>query len=153
MNTLSFRLLFLVIILSGFFLLTNCGGGAGPTPEERITKLLTSGTWTASAASSSIILEGIEVKGDLFPGLTLRFTPKPQQIIATGTSPVWDATDTWAFKPGSKAMVLIRGSDEREITIVEISSSVFKFTMEWDETTYGGKSTSLPGTYEFTLTK
>jgi hypothetical protein len=38
MNTLSKKLLQLVIIALGFCLFTNCGGGSGPTPEERVTK-------------------------------------------------------------------------------------------------------------------
>jgi hypothetical protein len=111
----------------------------------------------------------MDVKEELFPGLTMKFTAS--QIIVTGSSatptgvsPVWfydennpDAPytpDTWSFKDTNKqiADVIKRGSDGREITIVKISSTELIIQMEWDQTTYG-RTASLPGIYEFTLTK
>jgi hypothetical protein len=162
MKTLSQKFRLLISILVGLVLLTNCGGGDGPTAEEKATKLLKSGTWKTTSSTSTVILDNIDVKQDLFADLGIQFTDT--QINVTGSSPVWVLEDAngnntvrsypWQFKEGSKATVLIRGGDDREITILELSSSVFKFTIEWDQTTYGdGRVKSLPGTYEFTLTK
>lgn len=147
----------ILIICAGLF--SNCGGGDSPTAEQKATKLLKSGVWKTTSSASSVILENIDVKQDLFTDLGLQFTDT--QITISGSSPVWTldkngntiSTYPWEFKAGSKAKVLIRGNDDREINIIELTSSVFKFTIEWDETTYGGRTTSLPGTYEFTLTK
>jgi hypothetical protein len=140
------------LILFSFLLFVNCGG-SDPTAEEKVTKLLIKGdgTWEPSSAANSITVEGIDVKEDLFPGFTLRFTK--DKIFTTGTSPVWLREDTWHFKEGSKATIIIRGMDDKEITIAEISSTQLKISLEWDQTTYGGRKASLPGLYEFILDK
>lgn len=160
MKTLSQRFLQLVIISICVVVLTNCGGGDSPTAEEKATKLLKSGIWKTTSSTSTVILDNIDVKQDLFSDLGLQFTDT--QINVTGSSPVWTldkngntvSSYPWEFKEGSKAKVLVRGSDDREITVIELSSTVFKFSIEWDQTTYGnGRVKSLPGTYEFTLTK
>jgi hypothetical protein len=72
MKTLP-KLLPLFIIAFVIGLLTNCGGESGPTPEERVAKLLKSGTWSATSTSGSIMLENIDVREDL-SGFMLRFT-------------------------------------------------------------------------------
>jgi len=140
------------LILLCFIFFVNCGG-SDPTAEEKVTKLLTSGngTWEPSAAANSITVDGIDVKEDLFPGFTIRFTS--DKIFTTGTSPVWLREDTWHFKEGSKATIIIRGMDDKEISINEISSTQLKLSLEWDQTTYGGRKASLPGLYEFILDK
>jgi hypothetical protein len=135
------------------FIFVSCGG-PDPTVEEKVTKLLTSGdgTWEPSIAANSITVDGIDVQDDLFPGFTIRFTE--DKIFTTGTSPVWLREDTWRFKEGSKATIIIRGMDNKEISIAEISSTQLKLSLEWDQTTYGGgRQASLPGLYEFTLEK
>jgi hypothetical protein len=134
-----------------FLVFVNCG--SDPTPEEKVTKLLISGTgtWSPSSASNSITVDGIDVKQDLFPGFTLKFTK--DKIFTTGTSPVWLREDTWHFKEGSKATIIIRGMDDKEISINEITSSQLKISLEWDQTTFGGRKASLPGLYEFILDK
>lgn len=140
------------LILFCFLFFVNCGG-SDPTPEEKVTKLLIKGdgTWEPSSAANSITVEGIDVKEDLFAGFTIRFTK--DKIFTTGTSPVWLREDTWHFKEGSKATIIIRGMDDREIPIAEISSTQLKISLEWDQTTFGGRKASLPGLYEFILDK
>ena len=140
------------LILLCFIALVNCGG-SDPTAEEKVTKLLTSGngTWEPSTAANSITVDGIDVKEDLFQDFTIRFTA--DKIFTTGTSPVWLREDTWHFKEGSKATIIIRGMDDKEISINEISASQLKLSLEWDQTTYGGRKASLPGLYEFILDK
>jgi hypothetical protein len=138
------------LLMAGVWLLWSCGS-SDLSPEEKVTKLLSSGTWQSTTAGSSIKIGPDDVTDDFFQGFTLRFTK--DQFFTTGNSPVWLAQDIWHFKQGSKAGVIVRGMDDREITIVEVSSTVLKFSLEWDQTTYGGKTSSLPGVYEFTLTK
>lgn len=142
-----------ITLLSICFLLFIKCGGSDPTAEEKVKDILTKGdgTWTPSQANS-ITLEGMDVQEDLFPGFTLRFTD--DKIFTTGTSPVWLREDTWYFKEGAKGKILIRGMDDKEITIKEISSAQIIFTLEWDQTTFeSGRLASLPGIYEFTLGK
>ena len=140
------------VLICFFLVFINCGG-SDPTAEEKVTKLLTSGdgTWEPSSASNSITVDGIDVKQDLFPGFTLKFTK--DKIFTTGTSPVWLREDTWHFKEGSKGRILVRGMDDKEISIAEISSTQLKISLEWDQTTFGSRKASLPGLYEFILDK
>lgn len=142
--------------------LWSCGGSE-PTKQEKVTKLLIQkgGTWKPSAASNAITLDGAnDVKDELFPGMEMQFSKgvittsgdHPYWDQITGDNPIWPASDTWTFKD-KKADVLIRGSDGREITIVSVSSKELVIEIEWSETTYGGRTVSLPGLYQFTLTK
>jgi hypothetical protein len=139
---------FILIVL----LLWRCGGGDEPTKQEKVTKLLTQngGNWQPSALANSITIDDIDVEDELFPDFEITFSKT--QITTLGTSPVWPASDTWMFKD-KNADVIIRGSDDREITIVSISSTQLIIEMEWDQTTYGGRTKSLPGLYQFVLTK
>lgn len=137
----------LCFILALPLLFSNCGEEE-LTAEEKVTNLLVSGTWKPVANSITI---GGDDASSLFIGFTIQFTKN--QITTTGTTPVWQRVDTWQFKPGSQAQVIIRGSDNREISIDEITNAQLKISIEWDKTTYGGRVKSLPGVYEFTLTK
>jgi hypothetical protein len=140
-----------VLFLACVILFANCGGSE-PSAEEKVKKILIKddGTWEPSV-TNSITLDGIDVQEDLFPDFTIRFTA--DKIFTTGTTPVWLREDTWSFKEGSKGKIIIRGMDDKEIAIEEISSAQLKLTLEWDQTTYEGRAASLPGLYEFILDK
>jgi len=154
------------IFLFCLLILAACKDDAEPSKQEKVTKLLTQngGQWKPSTATNSITVEGIDVKDELFPGFDMQFTNDPaKQLItsgdspfwndATGNHPIWPATDTWSFKD-ENADVLIRGSDSREITIVSITETELIIQIEWDQTTFDfGRTASLPGVYEFILTK
>ena len=127
-----------------------------PPPElseqEKVTALLTGGTatWTPPI-SNGVSLAGIDVTEELFEGFSIRFTQN--QLFTTGTTPVWLRTDTWQFKTGSST-IIIRGQDAKEVTIENISETELRISLDWDQTTFeGGRSTSLPGRYSFTLLK
>jgi len=138
-------------------LLTTCKSKKDdPSPaeqseQEKVTALLTggAGTW-APASSGGITLEGIDVAEEFFSGFTIRFTAT--EIITTGTTPVWLRLDTWVFKQGSST-IIIRGQDSKEIAIESISETELRLTLEWNQTTFGGKTKSLPGRYQFVLNK
>jgi hypothetical protein len=123
------------------------------TEAEKTTEILTSGsgTWTP-ATTAGVTVDGLDVTSDLFKGFTISFTA--DKIITTGTTPVWLREDTWTFKDET-ARVILRGQDDKEITIEEISDSELQLSLKWDKTTYaeGGKTKSIPGTFVFTLSK
>lgn len=124
------------------------------TQAEKVTEMLTGsgGTWSISG-SAGITLDGVDVTTDLFTGFSITFFKN--DFTTTGTTPVWLRHDTWAFKD-ENVEIFIRGQDDKEVTIVEISETQLKLSLEWDQTTYeeeGGRSKSLPGTYEFVLNK
>ena len=135
-------------------LIASACGGDDPTPltqTQKVTQMLTSsgGTWTPATASG-VMVDGVDVTAELFAGFTITF--KDGTYTTTGTSPVWPADDTWSFKDET-ATVIIRGVDQKEVTINEISASQLKLSLEWSETTYGGRKSSLEGKHEFNLNK
>jgi hypothetical protein len=143
-----------VAILFSLATLTACDKGPELTKEERATKLLTSGggTW-APSATSRVTMDGIDVTDDFFSGFSITFAEGT--FTTAGTSPMFLRDDTWTFKDKS-ATVIVRGQDQKEITIVELTKTKLVMTLEWDQTTYedeGGRKRSLPGEYEFVLTK
>ena len=144
-----------ILIVTVLTTITSCDDGPTPTKVEKATKLLTQNGGTWSPSSASITMDGIDVTTEFFDGFTMTFTEEGT-VTTTGTSPMWLREDTWSFKDES-ASVLVRGQDDAEITIVELTKNSFVFTMEWDQTTYeedgGGRKRSLPGTYEFQLSK
>jgi hypothetical protein len=123
------------------------------TETEKTTELLTAGTGTwIPASTAGVTVDGLDVTSDLFAGFTIAF--QGNKIITTGTTPVWLREDTWTFKDES-ARIIIRGQDNKEIVIEEISENELQLSLEWDQTTYaeGGRVKSIPGTFVFTLSK
>lgn len=142
-----------VFIFFSFVFLSGCKDPVvEPTEQERVTALLTGGTGTwVPKGGGGITTQGIDVTADLFKDFTIRFTTT--QIFSTGTTPVWLRQDTWKFKD-TAAEVIIRGQDDQEITIKNISTTELLLTLVWNETTFeGGRKRSLQGEYEFVLSK
>lgn len=122
-----------------------------PTPVEEVTAMLTSdgGTWTPSAAG--ITVDDADVTAEMFDGFTITFGDGT--LTTTGTTPVWLRNDTWAFTDET-ATALERGQDDKIITITNITENELTLTLQWDEYTYEeGRKKSIPGVYEFVLTK
>ena len=148
----SFSKLLLIASLMTLGFLTNCSKDPAPTPVEKVTQILTAsgGTWTP-ASTGGVIIDGIDVTADLFPGFSITFSK--ESFTTTGTTPVWLRQDSWRFKDET-ATVIIRGQDDKEITIEEISNNQMKLTLDWTETTYsGGRKHSLAGKHEFYFNK
>jgi len=156
MKFVSFRLLTLsvTIALCGII---GCKSKKNDDPlpqtsdQEKVVELLTggSGTWTPPL-TNGITLEGLDVTEEFFKDFTIRFAAN--QLFTTGTTPIWLRQDTWQFKPGSST-IMLRGQDDKEITIENISETELRLTLEWTSTTFGGRQNSLPGRYTFTLRK
>jgi hypothetical protein len=124
-----------------------------PTEEARITTLLTkdSGKW-APSATAGITVDGLDVTTDLFKDFTITFTA--DKIFTTGKTPVWLREDTWHFKDAT-GKIILRGQDNKEITVESVSETELQLILKWDQTTYeeGGRKKSIPGTFVFTLNK
>jgi hypothetical protein len=150
MKTLSIGLLLALVVISGC---KKDEVAPQKTEVEKTTELLTagSGTWTP-AAIAGVTVDGLDVTGDLFKGFTIAF--QGNKIITTGTTPVWLRNDTWSFKD-ENARIILRGQDNKEIMIEEISEGELQLSLDWDQTTYaeGGRVKSIPGTFVFTLSK
>jgi len=152
MKEIYYKLMW-VATLATCLALAGCGGSdPKPTQEEKVTKMLTSGggTW-APRNNAGITVDGIDVTNELFEGFSITFGKGTYST--TGTTPVFPREDTWRFKDG-QAKVIIRGSDNKEMTLVEISDTQMKLTLFWDETTTsGGRTGALRGNHEFILSK
>lgn len=121
------------------------------TQVQKVTAMLTANGGTWSPSTGGVVVNGMDVTQDLFPGFSIKFSENT--FTTTGTTPVFLRNDTWSFKDET-ATVIVRGQDGKELTITEISDNVLKFRMTWDQTTYqGGREKSLEGNYEFTLNK
>lgn len=133
--------------------LFGCGGDdPNPTEIEKVTELLTagSGTWSPPA-NGGITVDGIDVTEELFPEFSITFSDGT--FTTTGNSPVWLRQDSWMFKDNT-AKIIVRGQDQREVSITEISENQLRLTLEWPaSTTSGGRAGSLKGKHEFLLNK
>ena len=147
-----------LVCLCLFALLTQCkedGPGEPPKTEAELrAEIMAGGTWTP-ASSSPVTVNGLAVP-ELFTDFTITFTNTGTggNYTTTGTTPVWPRSGTWTFA-GEDGLIFKR-EDNLEITIVEITETGLKLSLEWPETTYGersGRSKSLVGTTVFTLSK
>ena len=123
-----------------------------PSAQEKVTKMLTDkgGTWTLPSVAG-VTVDGLDVTQDLFPGFSITFGDGT--LTTTGTTPVWLRQDTWRFKDES-ATVIIRGQDNKEVTISEITADALVLTLQWDQQTFeGGRTKSIKGSHKFTLSK
>jgi hypothetical protein len=159
------KILSLICLLAMAFVFVHCGSDDPDpeppielTPEEEVKALLTNdgtaATWSPPSATSGVLVDGIDVTEELFPGFSLTFNQNGT-LTTTGTTPVWLRSDTWVFVAGKEGREFTRGQDDKVVKITDISASELKLTLEWDTTTYGpgGRQHSLKGTYEFTLKK
>lgn len=144
------------LLIVAIAVLGACGGSdpepePEPTEQEKVTALLTGGTgkWNPAAVSNWVTVDGVNAS-ELFENFTITFTATG--YTTTGTTPVWPRNGTWKFKDAN-ATVLIRESDNKEVTIQSVNETTLRISLVWDETTYGGRNTSIGGTHEFTLSK
>lgn len=134
-------------------LITSCKSDEPTLSEDqRVTKMLTDngGQWTLPAVAG-VTVDGLDVTQDLFKDFSITFGEGT--LTTTGTTPVWLRQDTWSFKDQS-ATVIIRGQDNKEVTISEITADQLILTLQWDQETFeGGRVKSIKGTYQFALQK
>lgn len=142
-----------------FVLITACGGDDGPgtpppTEAELRTEILTAGTgkWNIPAAGAVTIGEGANTidATNLFENFSITFTQTG--YTTTGDTPVWARSGTWSFT--NDAGTVFKREDNVEVTIIEISKTAMKLSLQWNQTTYeDGRSNSLAGKHVFTFLK
>ena len=140
-----------ILLFSGLY---SCKKKGDPAPklteEQRVTKLLSANAWKPPTTTGWVLVDGVDAS-ELFVGFTITFTETG--YTTTGTSPVWPATDTWKFLPGSTTEI-IRGVDNLQVTIINVDDNTLKLTLFWDqETTTGGRKSSIRGKHEFNFSK
>lgn len=142
----------MVVTLLSIVLLNSCKkDDPSPTAAQKVTRILTAGGGAWSPPSTGgVTIDGIDVTQDLFDGFSITFSDGA--LTTTGSSPVWLREDTWRFKDAT-ATVILRGQDDKEIILEEVTKDQLKFSLEWDQTTTGGRSRSLKGKHVFTLNK
>jgi hypothetical protein len=150
------KLLSLIVLTAISIGFIHCGGGGGDpelTEEQKVLEKLTANTgkWGGNA-TSTVVVDGLDVTDDLFSGFSITFTEG--SYTTTGTSPVFPSSDTWTFKANTNGTVLVRASDDKEMTISSLTDTELVFTLVWDQTTTSsGRQKSIPGPHVFTLKK
>ena len=152
-KTLTTRIAALLVLVC-FGLLTGCKKD-DPTPVKTEADIVTEMLVAEGSAWSpvTVTVDGVDVTSALFDGFSIKFSETT--FTTTGTSPVWLRQDTWSFKDET-ATVMIRGQDDKELTIQDISDTQLRLTLEWDKTTTDadeGRAASLKGKHEFILNK
>lgn len=144
--------------LSALVFTTGCGddGPSAPPPTEAElrTAILTAGTgkWNIPATGAVMLGEGATAFDitDLFENFSITFTTTG--YTTTGTTPVWARSGTWAFTNDSGTV--FKREDDLEVSIVEISNTTLKVSLEWTQTTYDdGRGQSYAGKHTFTFAK
>jgi hypothetical protein len=137
--------LFTAAIMS-LLLVTSCKKSDDPQPEtDRVTGLLKANTWKIQ----SVTVNSTD-QTDLFTGLTLSFTDI--NYTTTKGSVVWPANGTWTFTDDTAKKIL--RSDDIEVTIMEITDTSLKLSLNWDTGTFGpGRTSSIAGNHVFSFVK
>lgn len=134
----------LVIILFGQ---SSCkDDSVSLTEGERVTKLLTDGTWSLSSVS----VDDTEA-GDLFEDFSITFTKT--DYTTTGTTPVWARNGMWSFVNTNSPTHFTR-EDDVVVTIASIEEKMLTLELLWTtQTISGGRKLSIKGKHVFVLTR
>lgn len=125
-------------------LLTSCKTDE-PSPVEKNTKLLTSGTWSVSYVK----VDGID-RTDLFQGLKITFSDTG--YTAENGGPIWGSASSWLF--ADNAATAFEIADDVMVSINELNASLLNVTLMWTKTTLdGGRERSVDGVHEFQFVK
>lgn len=125
-----------------------------PTEAEKRLDILVAGngTWTPPGSGAVMLGEGanaIDIT-ELFVNFTITFTETG--YTTTGTTPVWARSGTWEFT--SDDGTSFEREDGLEVTIIEITETSLKLSLEWDETIYEeGRQAAYAGKHTFTFGK
>jgi hypothetical protein len=144
----TINLLFSLLIIVSLITFSNCGDtkkDPEPTEAEKTTKLLTAATWKLQ----SLTIDGVS-DDKFFKGLTITFSATG--YTTTNGDPIWPASGTWDYSDGPTSARKIKRNDNVEVTIDEITASNLTLSLQWDKTTTGGRTSSIPGKHIFKLT-
>lgn len=114
------------------------------TETERVTKLLTNGTWSLS----SVLVDDTEAS-ELFEDFSITFTKT--DYTTTGTTPVWERNGMWSFVNADSPTQFIR-DDDVVVTIASIEEKMLTLELLWStQTISGGRQLSIKGKHVFVL--
>lgn len=135
----------LVSLLLACLLLSTCGDDTGSLTEvERVTKLLTNGTWSLSSVS----VDDAEA-ADLFEDFSVDFTET--DYTTTGTTPVWPRNGVWSFVDTNSPTQFER-DDEIVVTIISLEKKMLTLELIWTKQIIsGGRTTAIKGKHVFVL--
>jgi hypothetical protein len=147
----SIKLLMSIMLISAVIVaLDSCkGGGGDPEPEpetesERVSKLLTSGTWKLN----SLTVDGVAKSS--YAGMTIKFTNNT--FTSAKGEPVWPTSGSWSFSDATAKT--INRSDQTPINIDAIDASTLTVSLTWTKTTLGpGRTQSVAGKHVFVMGK
>jgi hypothetical protein len=133
-------LLWLILALSA------CSEGGDPAPlteSEKVTQVMTKGTWKAK----TVMVDGVN-ETSVYAGLELTFTPTSYTSKNGGS--VWPASGTWRFT--DETGTTIERSDGTVIGVLEATDSQLVLALTWDKTTLEpGRAESIEGQHVVTL--
>lgn len=137
---------FVLIVIVGMGTFMSCGeDGPSVSKESEVRAKLISAQWK---------IDEVEVDGsdqsDVYADLKLTFTSTGYTSINGGV--IWPASGTWTFT--TKEANSITRNDGLQIEIEEITDTMLKLALSWDETTIGpGRVRSVSGQHVFTFNK
>ena len=120
-----------------------CDNQDDPTAQETQLKKLVAKTWNVQ----SVKVDGVD-HTELFQNMTL--TIAKSSFTSTYGGTVWPAAGTWEF--ADQRGTLMNRGDNLSVTIVDVSHTELKLSLQWSETTFGpGRISSIGGLHEFTF--
>lgn len=139
------RLSILYSIL-GFLLTVGCSNNKPTLSSVDITtkQLINVGAWKVSGVSE----DGVD-KTAQYVNFTLTFTAT--SYSTTHGTPVWPTSGTWKFDDATAKS--FSRDDGIDVTIENITESSLRLSFKWNQTTLGGKLSSISGKIVFSLTK
>jgi hypothetical protein len=133
-----------ILLVTTLFIM-SCGGDTPPSVAEVTTKKLVSNNWKVS----SVQVDGADQTA-LYTGMILNFDATI--FTTTKGEPVWPSSGTWTFTDNTAET--IKRNDDLEITIVEVTETSLKLSLDWATGTLGpGRAASVSGNHVFTFEK
>jgi hypothetical protein len=135
--------------MAASLVLTSCGGSDEEVidPKIEVAGKLKAHEWKLSSVS----VGGID-KTEIYEGMTINFATSG--YTAASSNPIFLPSGSWSVESETKLKITPAGEEPRELTIIEITDSSLKISVEWDETTMGGgRPESLEGNHIFHFIK
>ena len=136
---------FYLLLIAAIPFISSCGGSEdSETEAQRITAILTSGTWKID----KLYVDGVESSS--YTDLTLNFTAT--NFTAANGEPVWPSTGTWSSFDDT-ALTMVR-NDQVNVSINAIEADNLELRLDWSLQTLGpGRQGSVKGSHLFMFHK
>jgi len=136
----------LFALIGGLLYISSCDDEQGKTDEEIYLEKLTS-TWQVQL----VTLDSEDVTG-FYTNMTLTIGAEGNYITTQGNPPIWPASGNFALeKLTNSEHYKLKRNDGVELTVTTLDANNLKYTFQY--TSPGGRSKSVSGVYEFTMSK